>query len=360
MNTGLSRRLAAPAALALLTACGDLTSTGPVAETQYQWFAAGYTLSCGVRGGTPSCSDPYGSLETLAPVAVPAEVRELALGEAHACALAENDTAWCWGADQALVGRQSGNPETPAPVSGDQRFSSLSASVWRTCGLATDGSVWCWGWGYDGPVFGWSVPLGEACPSEFECLLPTPMPTELRFTDLGTGLDHGCGLTSAGVAWCWGLNTSGQLGTGQVAPSSTCEEVPCRLPPTRIATSTRFEQLAVTDIGACGLTSDGEAWCWGGGSGEPSPIAGHHLTTLTGGTQICALDDARQAWCWLPAGAAAALDDASLYAPRRVPSLSFDRIFPSPGGFGCGWNGVTGAACWSGLDGEPEIVPGQL
>lgn len=353
MSTGLhcfARRPAATALVALLAACGDLTSTGPVAENQYEWFGVGNGVSCGIRGGLTSCTERYAPLDTLAPIAGPAEARELVFGYFHTCALASDGTAWCWG-NAPQVGRPSGETAVPAPVSGEQRFSSLSGSLWRTCGLATDGSVWCWGYGETGPLFGWSTPRGEFCASEFECLLPTPMPTELRFSDLGIGLDHGCGLTSAGVPWCWGLNTSGQLGNGQVANAGSCEVTPCRSAPAEVATTTRFEQLAVTEAGACGLTPGGEAWCWGGGEGQPVRVSDHRFTTLTGGTQVCGLDAANTAWCWVPGAAP---------VPQRVPSLLFERIFPSHAWRGCGWNRVTGAACWEGLDGEPAIVPGQM
>jgi alpha-tubulin suppressor-like RCC1 family protein len=38
------------------------------------------------------------------------------------------------------------------------------------------------------------------------------VPTE---RELSAGLNHTCGLTSAGAAWCWGHDTHFQLGNGE-------------------------------------------------------------------------------------------------------------------------------------------------
>ena len=39
-------------------------------------------------------------------------------------------------------------------------------------------------------------------------------PAAVAFSQLSVGFDHTCALTDAGVAYCWGLSTSGQLGAG--------------------------------------------------------------------------------------------------------------------------------------------------
>ena len=57
---------------------------------------------------------------------------------------------------------------------------------------------------------------------------PIPVLTNVRFEEIAGG-GHTCARTGAGEVWCWGDNTSGQLGVGTVNRS----DVPVRaqLPP---------------------------------------------------------------------------------------------------------------------------------
>jgi alpha-tubulin suppressor-like RCC1 family protein len=70
------------------------------------------------------------------------------------------------------------------------------------------------------------------------------------------GLWHACALTLFNVAFCWGNNEFGQLGTGTSDFSVT---------PARVTGGLRFEGLTVSAIGwhNCGVTADNRAYCWG-------------------------------------------------------------------------------------------------
>jgi alpha-tubulin suppressor-like RCC1 family protein len=47
--------------------------------------------------------------------------------------------------------------------------------------------------------------------------VPTRVATTEQFAGLDAGDYHTCGVTPAGVLFCWGLNDWGQLGTGRMA-----------------------------------------------------------------------------------------------------------------------------------------------
>lgn len=74
------------------------------------------------------------------------------------------------------------------------------------------------------------------------------------FASVCTGDRHSCGLDSTGKAWCWGLNDSGQKGTGTTYPSATPVEVSGGLTYTSITCGSNF---------TCALDAEGQAWCWG-------------------------------------------------------------------------------------------------
>ena len=78
---------------------------------------------------------------------------------------------------------------------------------------------------------------------------------------------HSCGITTAGVAYCWGDNGLGQLGTGTTNMSRT---------PVAVAGSLRFAAISAGADYTCGLTMGSVAYCWGansyGGLGNGSTI----------------------------------------------------------------------------------------
>lgn len=345
------------AVLVLLSGCGDLTSTAPVTEAHYDWYASDGMATCAVRNGEGWCR-LFDEPEVLEGI----EVREFTLGFGHACALAEDGAILCWGNDPLPLGR-SGDPAVPAKIEASVRFTGMSTSLWRNCAVAEDGTVWCWGaeFQFGSGLFGWAVPgLPEWC-DPGECLLPTAMPAPVRFTSVGMGLSHACGLTRGGEIWCWGRNATGQLGRGDTVEPDGCEGIECGQSPAPIARATRFDALAVTDLGGCGLARNGTAWCWGVGDGTPAAAGDRSFSSITGGVLACGLGEDRVAHCWRAAGAD---PDPALVAvtntrPHRVPGFYFDRLFPSAG-LSCGTNDVTGVVCWDGLGADPEVVAGQL
>ena len=134
---------------------------------------------------------------------------------------------------------------------------------------------------------------------------PTPLVTlaasdgSLAAQDEGTTL---CGLTSQGEAYCWGRNDFGQLGVGDQASRGT---------PTRVAGGIAFASISVGEWHSCGLTTEGDAYCWGsnnwkqlGSPGDaadqPVLVAGDMKFTQisAGGEHTCALQSDGRAYCW--------------------------------------------------------------
>jgi alpha-tubulin suppressor-like RCC1 family protein len=71
----------------------------------------------------------------------------LSVGGTHACALTNDGTAYCWGANNFGQVGDSTNVTRAAPtkVAGGFKFASISAGDTHTCGRLADNSVLCWG-----------------------------------------------------------------------------------------------------------------------------------------------------------------------------------------------------------------------
>ena len=223
-------------------------------------------------------------------------------GNAHTCGLDAAGQGYCWGnnsygqiGDSTLVG-----PATPIAVHQPAGvvFSSISAGASHTCALATTGQAYCWGYGGDGAL-GNNSALGSR--------IPLAVQGGLSFTLVTTEYSHTCGLTSAGQAYCWGRNDSGQLGDSTLTNRSV---------PTAVhqPAGVTFASLATGSAYTCGLTSAGQAYCWGNnqygslGTGNttayrtPTAVAqpaGVTFTAVrTGAGHSCGLDTGGQTWCW--------------------------------------------------------------
>ena len=195
------------------------------------------------------------------------------------CGLMTVDAAFCWG-ENTLGQIGDGTRRTrsiPTPVVGGLTLTSLAMGKEHTCGLTPAGEAYCWGGNQAGP-------LGDSTRANRP--VPTAVSGGLTFVTLTAGKAHTCGTTATGAAYCWGENEYGQLGDGTRVD---------RLIPTAGAADTlTFTSLAAGNGHTCGLTADGEAYCWGdnrsgrrGDSTRTSPlnptlVAGPYLWTRVG------------------------------------------------------------------------------
>ena len=269
------------------------------------------------------------------PTATPAPVlsdvhsfEQITANHAHTCGLASNGRAYCWGrGEHGQLGTGSWGGDyhetVPTPVESRLQFSQLAAGSAHTCALARDGRAYCWGW----PVWG---RLGTG--STQNEAAPAPVATDLTFAQLVSGSAHTCALTEEGEAFCWGYGWEGQLGTG--SSGSGYEESA----PVAVTGDLSFVQLAAGSYHTCGLTQEGDTYCWGSGpslgAGSPGDRAvptavraDHRFVELSAGLRrTCGVTVEGAAHCWGPEVSPVAVE------PGEVGRFEPVRVEPPGGG----------------------------
>ncbi len=188
----------------------------------------------------------------------------IAAGGSQACALTGSGAVECWGNDTSGELGDGVYPDSPIPllVLGASAYVELhigggAGNLGLQCGRTGAGSVDCWPGAGLGPT-----------PRP-----PSSLPGGLTFMAFTTGGSMGCGVAAGGAAWCWGDNRVGQLGDGTLR---TC----CfTRTPVAVTGGLSFSALSAGYEHACGLTSGGVAYCWGNGYsgalGDPTTPPGY-------------------------------------------------------------------------------------
>ncbi len=137
----------------------------------------------------------------------------------------------------------------------DLRYASIAAGNGFTCALTRDGRAFCWGNGLYGQ-------LGRIVDSVYTSA-PIPVAGGHRFAALATGTAHVCGLATDGSAWCWGLNSGGQLGAASTTCSTVFTAFDCAAVPVQVQAGAPFTSIAAAGNTSCAVTEAGAVWCWG-------------------------------------------------------------------------------------------------
>ena len=179
----------------------------------------------------------------------------VSVGGGHACGRTTGGWARCWGNNGD--GQLGTNVPTvtlvnsPAGVTGLNTRLVTSGFV-HTCSLDSAGVVACWGKNVDGQIghgrrstnprtqsivptpvarfFGILrrssiFPPNQSPPEVLSNTMPSDIKWDVgtvRFNDLAVGGQHVCGLAPTGLAYCWGADFLGQVGSGRAT------SVPCR------------------------------------------------------------------------------------------------------------------------------------
>jgi alpha-tubulin suppressor-like RCC1 family protein len=363
-----------------------------VAAPRYSQVATGVTAACATATtGDAYCwgDNSYAQLGrgTTFPQAlgatdpVPALVlgghhfRLVFAGFAHACGIALDDTAWCWGRNtEGQLGDGTRlTRDTPVLVAGGFSFDTLALGQISTCGITTGGQALCWG----------SNLAGQTGTNAASNLTPAPVEGGIQFQALATTQRmirydqwHSCGLDLAGAAWCWGRNFFGQLGDSTQAILGDPHNAPWgHGTPERVAGGLVFKSIAVGAEFSCGILTTGKRACWGANGeaelgNDTSDVALapalpsdslSWISVQAGDSHGCGLVTGGAVYCWGSNG------NGALGQPRLAPSSAIPRELggyrfvqvSTSGTRSCGVTTYGPVVCWG--DGRYTVVfvPGQ-
>jgi alpha-tubulin suppressor-like RCC1 family protein len=280
--------------------------------TDWTQLSAGHTQTCGRRSnGTIYCwgENTDGQLgdntrtQRLTPTIVNGGYTDwtaITAGSSHTCGRRSNSTVYCWGANS---NGQLGDNTTvqkliPTIVNGGfTDWTMVSSLATHTCGVRSNGTAYCWGNNGNGQ-------LGDN--TTVQKLIPTIVNGGYTdWTAISAGAAHTCGLRGTGFGWCWGRNSSGQLGDNTYVQKLIPTAVSGGLPD--------FSSLSAGDLHSCGRRTNSTIYCYGAnananlgdGTTTPQPVVtlvSGGITTFTqasvGYVTSCGLRSNGTVWCW--------------------------------------------------------------
>jgi alpha-tubulin suppressor-like RCC1 family protein len=193
----------------------------------------------------------------------------------------------------------------------------VSAGGGHSCALMGDQTVWCWGQNTTGQ-------LGDGTTRDSTVPVPvTGLPLALQ---VAPGHDHTCAIDTTSQAWCWGSNAFGQLGNGTTSVDSTV--------PVQVTGTFQALQVSAGDGFSCAVTAAHMARCWGDnnfgelGDGTTADASTPKLVKgLTGVVGIaagyfhaCALLSSGRVWCWGDNGTGELGDGTTTASDVPVPT----------------------------------------
>ena len=214
------------------------------------------------------------TVNSLTPVAVDTAgvlasktIKQIASGGISSCVIASDDKAYCWGSNNfgQLGNGNLKNSSTPTPVSttgvlAGKTIKQITAGNSYFCVIASDDKAYCWGGGRRGA-------LGNGSTLSLVISTPTPVSTTgvlagKTIKQITAGTEFTCAIASDDKAYCWGSNSSGQLGNNSTINSG----VPVAVNTSGVLAGKTIKQISAGSSHTCAIASDDKAYCWGSNS----------------------------------------------------------------------------------------------
>jgi alpha-tubulin suppressor-like RCC1 family protein len=252
------------------TLTASFVSAGPASACAVQldgrlvcWGAAGGAQGNGALGnGSDSMGATAVDTRKL-PQGLATTWKSVDLSQKGGCGITTAGVAYCWGG----VALGDGNREpsyapraldaSRLPAGATWSLVTVAGNDFFGCGITSDGAGYCWGLAQGGAT-GTGLAAGNL-------LVPTPvdmsgLPAGTKWAVIDAGNTHACGITTEGNAYCWGQDGGGQLGNGAVR---TNQLRPAAVDMSTVPAATRWTAISAGNTHTCALTTTGAIYCWG-------------------------------------------------------------------------------------------------
>lgn len=195
-----------------------------------------------------------------------------------------------WGMDTANGGSQP----TPGPLLATfTNFTAVAAGREHACALRGNGDLYCWGLNTSGQVGNGNVTNQIA-----------PVLIGTGYTTIAAGATHTCAVQGT-VLQCWGNNVSGQVGNNATANATLPATVMCAG-----CAGKTVRKLALGNDFSCANMTDDSLYCWGSNSeaqfGNGTTVSslvgvlggGSWRTIAAGDLHMCGVSGPGELACW--------------------------------------------------------------
>ena len=242
--------------------------------------AAPSTSSTGAEVSTAAAASTAAAVQPLA-APEPTDATEVVAGYEHACALRRDGKVKCWGwnahgqlglGDNLSRGQAAstmGNHLPTVALGTGRTATALAAGESFTCALLDNGQVKCWGNNSGGMLGQGDVEPRGIGPGEMgDDLAPVALGAGRTATAISAGASHVCALLDDGSVKCWGYNNRGALGLGdQNHRGDGPNEMGDDLPTVDLGTGRTATAIAAGYGHTCAILDNGQLKCWGSNYG---------------------------------------------------------------------------------------------
>ena len=187
---------------------------------------------------------------------------DVSLGFAHTCAVHATGEVSCWGRnDEGQLGNGTDGLDTNSPIPVKipgitDAVSVALGSLAISCVLHETGEVSCWGPNAFGEL-GTAEEAGGLHSPVDHLSVPVKIEGITDATAVTAGNNHICVLHETGEVSCWGANTFGELGTGGHIPDDRTAN------PQKVEGITGAIRIDAGRLHTCVVSDDGSVTCWG-------------------------------------------------------------------------------------------------
>lgn len=204
----------------------------------------------------------FGITDSSAPVATTVAWKQLSTGSGHSCGISNEDKAYCWGTNTYGELGNNSTTDSSSPVAvntagvlAGKTILSIAASYNHTCVVASDNLAYCWGLNTTGELGNNSL-VSSSVPV---AVYTAGALSGKTVKSVSPGFAASCLIASDNQAYCWGSNLNGTVGNNSTTQTSV---------PTAVYTAGVLSGKAILSVlpgtgMTCAIASNNLAYCWG-------------------------------------------------------------------------------------------------